>query len=391
MTQVALAQAVGISPSYLNLIEHNKRGIAGRTLIALARELKIPVSEISGEGDEDTINQILESAHAAVDVSVEAGRIEEFVARFPGWARLVARLSGITRSQSERLRALYDRMAHDPFLSETMHEILSNITAIRSTSEILASSEMSKDVQARFLANLSAESARLSASAQAMVEYFDTKPLEEQAPDDAGSFWPAPDNPSAPPHPRANPLPRQFTKSLNEILVTMPTHQFVEAARILAYDPLRLADYFEVTPRQVLFRLADVPEDVDFPCFGLIECDMSGAVLLRKPIPALDPPQHTGACPLWPVYRAFARPRQMLRAVLDLPSGGRVMSYAVANATGHGGYDMPPMMRSVMAFSSDLRVFPPARDIRSPVPVGLHCSVCPRKHCADRRADYILA
>lgn len=391
MTQVALAQATGISASYLNLIEHNKRGIAGRTLNALARELNTSVSELSDEGDEETINRLLESARSAADVQVEVTRIEEFVGRYPGWAKLVTRLSETSRSQGERLRALSERVAQDPFLSETMHEILSNITAIRSTAELLASSGVPEDMQARFLSNLSAESERLSVGAKAMVEYFDADEFDEDLPAEEEAIWPDRDNTPEPPKAQANPLPHQTTKSLNELLDLMPTQPFVNAAREMAFDPLRLADHFEVQPRQVLLRLADIPDDIEFPRFGLIECDMSGAVLLRKPISALNPPQYSSACPLWPVYRAFARPRQMLRAVLDLPSGDRVMAYAVATATGHGGYDMPPMMRSVMAFSDDPLVFPPARDIRTPILGGLHCSVCPRKDCPDRRADYILA
>ncbi|HEU0221365.1 MAG TPA: helix-turn-helix transcriptional regulator, partial [Paracoccaceae bacterium] len=37
LTQVELAARAGISPSYLNLIEKNRRGAAGRVLLALAR------------------------------------------------------------------------------------------------------------------------------------------------------------------------------------------------------------------------------------------------------------------------------------------------------------------------------------------------------------------
>ncbi|CAN0531036.1 unnamed protein product, partial [Scytosiphon promiscuus] len=37
VTQTALAAQVGISASYLNLIEHNRRGIAGKTLLSLAK------------------------------------------------------------------------------------------------------------------------------------------------------------------------------------------------------------------------------------------------------------------------------------------------------------------------------------------------------------------
>lgn len=44
LSQTALARQAGISVSYLNLIEHNKRGIAGKILLSIARELGVPSS-----------------------------------------------------------------------------------------------------------------------------------------------------------------------------------------------------------------------------------------------------------------------------------------------------------------------------------------------------------
>ena len=58
LTQTALAKTVGISASYLNLIEHNRRGIAGRTLIALARELGMQPSDLSEGADAALINTL---------------------------------------------------------------------------------------------------------------------------------------------------------------------------------------------------------------------------------------------------------------------------------------------------------------------------------------------
>jgi predicted transcriptional regulator len=139
----------------------------------------------------------------------------------------------------------------------------------------------------------------------------------------------------------------------------------------------------------VLFRMAQMPAIQGFPHFGLIEVDMSGAVLMRKPTPELALPLYSSACPLWPIYRAFAQPGQVLRAVLEMPSGDRVLAFALAAPIGIGSYTMPPILRSVMIFSADSRVLPKAH--QSPILAGLHCSVCPRKSCSARRIDYILA
>lgn len=390
-TQIALARAVGISASYLNLIEHNKRGIAGRTLLALARELGLQPADLSDAGDEETLTRLLEAARDKDDAGAELDRIEEFVGRYPGWARLLTAYADTARGQTERLRALSDRMGQDPFLSETMHEILSNITAIRSTSDILAGGDVPPDVQARFLANLAKDAERLSDAASRMVEFFDSENSAAPVPDRPAQSWPPVADPVTATGPQEAGILAGGAARLAHLSESLPTESFARRARELAFDPLRLADAFSVEPWDICLRLADMPAEDDFPKFGLIECDMSGAVLTRKPLPALAPPQYSSGCPLWPVYRAFARPRQVLRAILDMPSGDRLMTYAVAHADRYGDYTLPPMLRSVMVFSDDPAVFPSTREARTTVLAGVHCSVCPRKICADRRTDYILA
>ncbi|MGB8622908.1 MAG: helix-turn-helix transcriptional regulator, partial [Paracoccaceae bacterium] len=49
--QADLAREVGISPAYLNLIEHNRRRIGGKLLVDLARKLDVDASALS-EGAE---------------------------------------------------------------------------------------------------------------------------------------------------------------------------------------------------------------------------------------------------------------------------------------------------------------------------------------------------
>ena len=48
ITQVELARRIGISASYLNLIERNKRGIAGPLLRRAAEALDLRLEELDG-------------------------------------------------------------------------------------------------------------------------------------------------------------------------------------------------------------------------------------------------------------------------------------------------------------------------------------------------------
>ncbi|MDJ0994548.1 MAG: helix-turn-helix domain-containing protein, partial [Dinoroseobacter sp.] len=184
--QADLAARVEISPSYLNLIEHNRRRIGGKVLLDIARALKVDATALT-EGAEETLLEGLRDAVAASRRSTaELDRLEEFVARFPGWAQLIASQRRRIVAQERTIEALNDRLTHDPFLAEAMHDLLSNVTAIRSTASILAQTPEIEDAwRDRFHRNLFEESDRLADGSQALVSYFD-----KQAGDRAGFATP---------------------------------------------------------------------------------------------------------------------------------------------------------------------------------------------------------
>ena len=51
MTQQALASRLGISASYLNLIEHDQRNVTASLLIKLAEVLQIELASLSGASE----------------------------------------------------------------------------------------------------------------------------------------------------------------------------------------------------------------------------------------------------------------------------------------------------------------------------------------------------
>jgi transcriptional regulator with XRE-family HTH domain len=65
MKQSALAEAAGISPSYLNLIEHNRRKIGGKLLIGLARALGVEPGVLSDGADATIHDTLRAAAHGA--------------------------------------------------------------------------------------------------------------------------------------------------------------------------------------------------------------------------------------------------------------------------------------------------------------------------------------
>ncbi|MCE8472006.1 helix-turn-helix domain-containing protein, partial [Rhodovulum sulfidophilum] len=169
-----LARMAGISPSYLNLIEHNRRRIGGKLLVEIARNLDVEASALT-EGAAAALIETLREAAADHDAAeAELPRLEEFAGRFPGWAALIADRHRRMRELERTVEMLTDRMTHDPFLSASLHEVISAVTSIRSTAAILADTEdIDPDWQRRFHRNLSDDSRRLAEGAQALVAYLD--------------------------------------------------------------------------------------------------------------------------------------------------------------------------------------------------------------------------
>jgi len=88
--QADLARACGISPSYLNLIEHDRRRIGGKLLADIAEALDVTPDRLRVGADAGEIAALRAAAADAPEVPAELDAAEDFAARFPGWAGLVA-------------------------------------------------------------------------------------------------------------------------------------------------------------------------------------------------------------------------------------------------------------------------------------------------------------
>ncbi|RKQ73911.1 XRE family transcriptional regulator [Oceanibaculum indicum] len=177
LSQNILAQRAGISPSYLNLIERNRRPASTLLLDRIAAELAVDRAQLDGEAERRLADEVREvSAELAASEKLpELASAEEFVGHHPGWAALLLRLYRSYQDRDAAVLALADRLEHDPFLRDSVHQMLTHVTSIRSAAEIVQASDTLESTDSRrFLEIVAGDSARLSQTAMALAAFFDS-------------------------------------------------------------------------------------------------------------------------------------------------------------------------------------------------------------------------
>ncbi|MEP5198425.1 MAG: helix-turn-helix domain-containing protein [Paracoccaceae bacterium] len=411
LRQADLARSCGISPSYLNLIEHERRRIGGALLVRIAGVLQIE-PELLSEGAETALTTALRaSADVHNEANPEVERLDEFAARYPGWAQIIEAQHGEVERLQRLVSELSDRLTYDPFLSASMHEVLSSVTAVRSASAILADGgEISPEWQARFHRNIYEDSQRLATSTEALVGYLDaggnaagaatlpqdeveawlaelgwSVPVMERNPDCARDEVPGLDEMSTSAAALADIFLAQYRRGVS----ALPYDAFKLALSTLGADPVVLAAHFAVGLPVVFRRLASLAsEDLpDGQPRGLVACDASGTLTFRKPVPGFDVPHHGSACALWPLFHAASRPaspiRQDVRAVARDEQGFE--TFAFAEVAYPSGYNGPPVVSSWMLISPQTQTSELAQ------PVGMSCRICAVEGCPARREPSIVS
>ena len=406
MRQIELARRAGISASYLNLIEHGRRRIAGATLLRIARALEIAPADLA-EGADSAMAESLLDAAAKASEPVEIERAEEFAARFPGWARRLLELSGQTAHLESMVTSLSERMEHDPKLAETLHEVLSGVTAVRTATSILVDTEsLEPRWRDRFCRNLDEDSRRLAASAAALARRIERMP---ERGGEASEPWEALHAffeergfsfPELEPGKgggidrirsmvrRSDALKSAAARRLAAAALAqcaqdarrMPLKRLKPALRAHGPDPEAIAAALGVDLPLAFRRLAALPEEIAGASFGLAICDESGAILVRKPAQGFAMPKSAAPCAMWPLFGMLRRPGQAAR--MRLRQGEAVVTaFAACQEVVPASFSMPSVIRPHM-------LIVPQADDHFDLPVaevGVHCRICAIARCPLRR------
>lgn len=176
ISQAGLARLVGISPSYLNLIENNKRDVGGALLQRVALHLGIDIDDLTGQAEQKLL-QDLEETYAdpmVESLPFQTDERRQMVAQYPASAMAMARLHRAYVDARSSADAYAYRLRSDPLLNQMLHQILSGITAVRSSAEILEDvADLDDDERQRFLSAISREARILGDVARSLIGQFE--------------------------------------------------------------------------------------------------------------------------------------------------------------------------------------------------------------------------
>ncbi len=409
LRQADLARQVGISASYLNLIEHNRRRIGGKLLVSIAQALDVEPSMLTEGAEETLLSALREAGSEGAAPVAELDKTEEFASRFPGWAEVLAASHRRIGALERTVEVLSDRLTHDPQLAASLHEMLSTAAAIRSTAGILAENDdLESEWLDRFHQNLNQDAQRLADSSRALVSFLDeenTVAENQGMPQDEVDRFLADHGFHFPELEQETETPRSMVAAAEQLksdaakdIATRVLEQYVRNLRALPLDAMKqdiqqtgvdpgaLAWKYEVRLEQVMHRLAMMTEEDLGSDVGCVVCDASGATLLRRPTGNFSIPQYGAACPLWPLYQALSQPHIPLRRVIQQQGRGaqRYVCYAYGWHAGPAGFGSDPMVQAAML------IFPLTDDAEDAIPVGVSCRVCTRDACEARREPTIL-
>ena len=411
LKQKELAKRVGISPSYLNLIESNQRRIGGKLVLLMAEALSVDPSYLSRGAEQVKISKLEEIARLNInnysDITMPAA---EFASKFPSWVDLLISLDRKAKSLEALIETLNDRVAHDPHLAASLHEVLTTISAIKSASEILKNEpNLESKWQHKFNQNIFEDSNRLAEGAQLLVNYLD-KELEEYqgfgSPQEEFYTFLAEQNfyfSELEKNQNSEAIEKYLTSdklnsSSSKLLARDFLNVYASDASVLdeskletinpdVLDLLELADKWGVSPELIIRRLAFCNPNIFDSPFGLVVSDRSGSFLLRKPISGFHIPRFGSGCSVWPLFEAQYFPQKVFELNINHTGreGGNFKTFSFATQNYPKASREAIISKSYMLIKKENGSLSPDR-FRS---VGSACRICKILSCQARRETSI--
>ncbi len=425
-----LSEQIGISASYLNLIESGKRNVDSNLIIKICSELRINVSDLISKSDLNLENDISEllSDEIFEDLDILGPEVKDLVASNPKIAKaliklgdnfkqkdhdIVNKVENISGKIIDSRRAafpgeviadfLQENKNYFPKLEEFANDIFQEVKQNNRTRYIALCEFLKRkyDVQVKdvipeegkpfskiykekekvlLLSDyISLETKKLYAAAQ--IAHIGAK--------DQINFYLSnfkfPSN-------EAKELSRIALLNYCGAAILMPYELFHKECKNLKYDLELLQNTFATSFEQVAHRVTCL-QDPKLPGipFHFLRVDVAGNISKRLSLSGIEIPRYGGACPRWNVYSAFSRPGVIQAAVSKMSNGEKYVCIARTVEKGVGRYGQKKSMLSIglgceakyakdFIYTENLDL----NDKKSELPIGVSCRTCDRLDCSQR-------
>ncbi|HUF55506.1 MAG TPA: short-chain fatty acyl-CoA regulator family protein [Thermohalobaculum sp.] len=431
LAQAQLAEMLGISPSYLNLIEHNHRPLTVALLLKLGQAFDVDLQSFAEDEETRTLAGLKEVFADPVFGDAELGRQDlRDLAMSPAVAQAVIALYRAYRGTREDIETLAEKLAdsdRNSFVSSARFPVeevgdffnaeANHFPEIEEAAEALTGSlDLARsDLQGALTRHLERKTgigvktmpANVMGSALRRFDRHSRRVLlSEMLPPSGRTFQIAAmiarlehseliDRLAA----RAK-LSNREGRLLVEIglanyfagAVVMPYERFLKAAQAVRYDLEILERRFDASPEQVCHRLTTLqrPGAKGVPFF-LIRIDKAGNVSKRFSPGSLHLARFGGACPRWNVHDAFRTPGVLHTQFSQMPDGTTWFSIARTVTKPGFGFRSPPPEFAIglgcEASHASQLVYADALDLKNAdaaIPIGVSCRLCPRLDCSQR-------
>ncbi len=433
LNQVQMAAELGISPSYLNLIESNQRPVTVNVLLRLAEKFQFDVSSLGAGDDAQLASDLMEALSDPIfdTQDVRANDVRDLVSTLPGVGRALLSLYQAWRNGAPRLapgdtedamgesapaglpseevtdflqqKANYfgeiERIAENLWLENSFGLLNLQQDLVRLLSqrfavdvEIAPASAMpgllrnynalNRKLQLSEMMSVASRTFQLAHQIGLLGYRADIERIVS-----SGKFT----------TPEADALARVAVANYFAAAVLLPYDRFIASARETRYDINVLQHRFGVSFEQVCHRLTTLkrPGNEGVP-FHLIRVDIAGNISKRFSASGINIARFGAACPRWNVYDAFTTPGMLRVQLSKMPDGASYFCVArtidtPARAGSRGGLPTRAGQLAVglgcalhhareLVYSDGLDL----DDAQIFTQIGVSCRTCPRSDCSDR-------
>ncbi|OZM72469.1 Cro/Cl family transcriptional regulator [Amycolatopsis antarctica] len=423
MTQSELSRLLGISPSYVNQLEHNGRPLTMPVLLKLTETFGVDADFFAAQDTARLVADLREVfADDTVGGAISAGEVDELTTKLPEVASTLVALHRRYREARENIATLVSEQGLDRTAAQQPHEEIRdwfyqrrNYVAeldepaeklaaelrlhpgevrtglinglrmrhgVRVVTEALGTDQHRFEPRDRVLRL--APTLRPGQAAFRLASELALLEMGEVIDGLAGS-WPYSGD-------TARRLARIGLANYYAGALVLPYRVFLGAAERYHYDIARLSDRFGVGFETICHRLSTLqrPRTRGVP-FSFVRVDRAGNISKRQSATGFHFSRVGGSCPLWIVYEAFSAPGRVLTQIAELPDGKKYFWLARTVTRGTGGHGDPGKTFAIglgcelrharrLVYSAGLALSSTA----AVTPIGMGCKVCERPACPQR-------